>query len=283
MSNTVLIALLSLGCATGLSAQCRPPAGSHEARLLAFYSVPAVFTTDPGSVDLARGDIRLSMEGTYVPTASTSLQHTEFCYTGKAEHTGLTHFLGRPRIAAGLPGGVVVEASYLPPITIAGATPNLFSAAIFVTRRVHRDMLLTFRVHGTEGTVRGPITCPAVALQQNDPQAPCYGTRPSEDTFRPDMFGGELVGTMAPSDHERRIRFSAGVGANALRPRFRVGFSDLSGGTDHTRILVNSARVTSFIGATLRIGSRCDASTEAFASFGDAVTARAMFGCAAHL
>ena len=282
MSNTVLLISLSLGCAAGLSAQCRPPAGSHEARLLAFYSVPAVFTTDFATVDLPSGDVRVSVEGAYVPTASATLQHTEFCYTGKAEHTGLTHFFGRPRVAVGLPGGVLLEASYLPPITIDNATPNLVSAAAAITRRVYRDLLLTFRVHGTHGTVRGPITCPQEALQQSDAEAPCYGTRPSEDEFKPDMIGGEIVGTMIPSNSASRIRFSGGVGANALRPRFRVGFSDLSGGTDRTRILVNTARVTGFLGAAVRIGSRCNASTEAFASFSDAVTARAIFGCSVH-
>ncbi len=273
-----LFGALSSICATSAFAQCRPPRDSHEARLLAFYSVPIVFSADAAALSLPAGTVRLSGEGAFVPTPSASLQHTDYCYTGRAENTSLTRFFGRPRLAVGLPMGFGFEASYLPPVTVANATPNLGSAALWFTRAVNSSLLLTARAHGTVGTVKGPITCPRSALQQQDSQAPCYGTNPSVDEFRPDMAGAELVASMNPVNASR-VRFSAGLGVNRLYPRFKVGFSDLSGGTDHTQIAIDLTRVTALAGATFALSHRCDASAQAFTSFSDATTVRATIGC----
>ncbi len=276
--QAVLLAAVSCLGARQAFSQCRPPRGSNEARLLAFYSVPIVFSADPASLSLQPGAVRLSGEGAYVPTASAALQHTDYCYTGKAEHTGLTSFFGRPRLAVGLPGGFGLEVSYLPPITIAEATPNLGSAAIWFTDRISSALQLTGRVHGTIGTVKGPITCPRSALQQTDPATPCYGTSPSTDEFQPNMAGAELIASTNPAT-ATNFRFSAGLGVDELYPRFKVGFTDLLGGTDHTRIAVDLTRVTALAGATVLLGHRCDASAQVFTSFSDATTLRATIGC----
>ncbi len=258
--------------------QCRPPRDSHEAKLLAFYAVPIVFSADMSALSLPSGSVRLAGEGAYVPTASAALQQTEYCYTGKAENTGLTSFFGRPRLAIGLPHGFGFEVSYLPPITVASATPNLGSAALWFTRAMNPALLLTARLHGTIGVVKGPITCPSSALQQQDSQAPCYGTKASTDEFRPDMGGLELIASSNPASASR-VRLSAGVGVNQLYPRFRVGFSDLNGGTDHTRIVVNLTRITGLAGAAITLTHSCDASAQLFSSVSDATTIRATFGC----
>ena len=273
-----LLGALSVLCAPSTFAQCRPPTDSHEARLLAFYSVPIVFSADAAALSLPAGAVRLSGEGVLVPTPSADLQRTDYCYTGRAENTSLTRFFGRPRLAVGLPMGFGVEASYLPRVTVSNATPNIGSAALWFTRTVNSDLLLTARAHGTVGVVKGPITCPRSALQQQNPGAPCYGANPSIDEFRPDMAGAELIASMSPATASR-VKFSAGVGVNRLYPRFSVGFSDLTGGTDHTQITVNLTRVTALAGATISLSHRCDASAQAFTSFSDAATVRATLGC----
>ena len=179
----------------------------------------------------------------------------------------------------GLPFGLGFEASYLPPVTFAEATPSLASAALWFTRSLSDNLAVTVRAHATNGTVRGPITCPRSALQQQDPAAPCYGTSESHDEFRPNMFGGELIGAMSPGGSSSRLRLSAGLGVNALRPRFRVGFSDLLTGTDHTTVLVNVTRVTGLVAARVNLSTRCDVSAQGYASFGDAATVRGILGC----
>ena len=279
--HLAIVSAMGVLAAAPAGAQCRPPRNSHEARLLAFYSVPLVFTADPGAIGESPARLRISAEGAYVPTASATLQRTDYCYTGRAEHTGLTSFFGRPRIAIGLPANAGVELSYLPPVTVADATPSLLSAAAWITRRVTPALALTARAHFTTGTVRGPITCPSDALQQSDPNAPCYGTSPSRDEFRPRIYGGELIASFVPAGATSRIRVFGGLGANALAPRFRVGFSDLLGGTDHTSIAVNMARATALGGIVVRLTRRCDVSGEGYVSFTDSGTLRTMIGCAA--
>ena len=272
------MALVSI--ASVARAQCHPPANSHEARLLAFYSVPVAFTADPAAITEPPRSLRLAVEGALVPQPSADLQHTEYCYTGRAQNTQLTRFFGRPRLSLSLPGGVGVEVSYLPPVTVAHATPNLVSAAAWVARPIVNGNMLALRVHAMHGTVTGPITCPASALQQSDPNGACYGTSPSRDEFKPTIVGVELLGISRPLDAAGRVRASLGAGVNVLRPRFRVGFSDLLGGTDHTTIDVDLTRAVALAGLEVRAGSRCTATAQGYASFTDAATVRAIVGCA---
>jgi hypothetical protein len=275
-----LVSAAALALTTPIAqAQCHPPANSHEARLLAFYSVPVAFSADPAAITEPPRSLRLALEGALVPQPSADLQHTEYCYTGRAQNTSLTRVFGRPRLSVSLPGGAGLEVSYLPPITVANATPNLFAAAAWIARPLPYGTL-ALRVHAMHGTVRGPITCPASGLQQSDPNAPCYGTSPSRDEFRPTTIGVELLGISRPLDAAGRVRASLGAGVNLLRPRFRVGFSDLLGGTDHTTIDVNLTRAVALAGLDVRAGSRCTASAQGYASFTDAATVRAIVGCA---
>lgn len=274
-----ITALLFAAVPTLARAQCRPPNNSNEARLLAFYAVPIVFSVDPSALMITPGSVRVGVEGAVVPTAPASIQHTDFCYGGRVENTSLSHVFGRPRIAIGLPSGFGMELSYLPPVTIETATPNLGSAAVWVTRTVRGTVALTLRAHATTGVVRGPITCPMSALQQNDPTGSCYGNMPSRDEFRPDMMGTEVIVSSVSAGPTQRFRFTAALGENRLEPRFQVGFSGLNGITDHTKIVVNLNRLTALAAATTQLWHPCALSTEVYESFGDAGTVRAIMSC----
>ena len=93
----------------------------------------------------------------------------------------------------------------------------------------------------TVGHVSGPITCAQSSLQQTDPEAGCYGTRPSDDTFKPNMFG--LEGVYGATTRSGRFDLFVGSGFTWLRPRFEVGFTNLDGVTDNTQIEVDLTRV----------------------------------------
>ena len=56
MKSITLFALAGL-VATSVEAQCRPPANSHEARLLAFYEAPLVFSMAGAPTQLAAGEL----------------------------------------------------------------------------------------------------------------------------------------------------------------------------------------------------------------------------------
>ena len=281
LRSLTLITLHGVVCAVA-AAQCRPPKNSNEAKLLAFYGMPIVFSADPTSVaaPTSAPTLRLSMEGAYVPSPPASIQRADNCYTGHVENTSLAKFFGRPRLSVTFANGLGAEVSYLPPVKIADAKPDLFSAAAWLTRSVTGDIHMTGRVNMTRGSVHGPITCPKSGLQQTDAQAPCYGTNESDDEFRPDMYGGELIASFVPSSTTARFGVQAGVGVNLLRPRFAVDFSDLLGGRDRTRIEVNLTRVTGLLGATMRLTQRCQVATQGYTSFGDGATVRAYLGCA---
>jgi hypothetical protein len=59
MKSIALLALAGLA-ATSLEAQCRPPANSHEARLLAFYEAPLVFSMAGAPTHLVAGELRVA-------------------------------------------------------------------------------------------------------------------------------------------------------------------------------------------------------------------------------
>lgn len=274
MKSIALLALLGL-VTTSVSAQCRPPKNSHEARLLAFYEAPLVFSMSGAPTLLATGELRVAAEAGTVPSPSSVLQRPEFCYQPHAENTKLTPAFGRPRITLGLPAGFALEASYLPPITVGGATPHLASLALARPMDYmvgETEVTLAMRAHGTFGRVRGAITCPSSTLQTADAAAPCYGTRPSRDNFYPGMFGSE--GALGVRSRAGRVALYVGGGANWLRPRFRVGFTDATGYVDSTEVEAHLVRGSAFGGVTMRATDALQLSGQVYSVPEDVTTLR---------
>jgi hypothetical protein len=271
------IALLALAClaATSVEAQCRPPANSHEARLLAFYEAPLVFSMAGAPMPMVAGELRVAAEAGNVPSPSAALQRPEFCYQPHSENTKLTPVFGRPRIMLGLPAGFALEASYLPPVTVGGATPQLASVA--VARPMDyvvggREVTFALRAHGTFGRVRGAITCPRSALQTTDPVAACYGTQPSRDNFYPGMFGSE--GALGLRARDGRVALYAGGGVTWLRPRFGVGFTDATGYVDSTEVEARLVRASAFGGVSVRASTALQLSCQLYSVPEDVTTVR---------
>jgi hypothetical protein len=222
----------------GAGAQCKVSSDSNEGKLLAFYTAPIVFSMAGAPEVLPPGSFRIGGEGEYIPKPNQAIEQTGACFTQKSEHTSLSPVFGRPRITIGGPFGFAVEAAYLPPVTIARATPNLFSFAVSQAHHFafgpERGTTLMLRVHSTFGNVKGAITCPRSELQQTSPSSPCYGTTPSKDTFHPDMFGGDIAAGIAPGNGP--FSFYGGLGANRIDPHFQVGFTSTNAGVDTTRV-----------------------------------------------
>jgi hypothetical protein len=283
MYRGLLVGLMLLAVQRGLNAQCRVDGDSNEGKLLAFYTAPIVFSMATAPEEPAAASIRLGAEGEYIPKPDPSIEQTGACFTQKSEHTSLSPVFGRPRITVGGPFGFALEAAYLPPVTIARATPNLFSFAIAHAHRysigpVPGGTTLMLRVHGTFGNVKGAITCPRSQLQQTSPSSPCYGTSPSKDTFHPDMFGGEVAAGITPG--VRGLSFYAGAGANRIDPRFRVGFTDLNGTVDQTEVELREAlvRATVFGGVTAVVRRILDIGLQVYSVPSDATLFRLMGG-----
>jgi hypothetical protein len=176
----------------------------------------------------------------------------------------------------GLPAGFIFEGSYVPPIQLYDAKPNLGSFALSRAQRLPSAwggaLTLLLRAHGTVGQVQGPITCPTKGLQTDDTAAPCFGTSPSNDTFHPYMVGGE--GTLSLTTRDQRWAFWAGGGVNWLKPRFQTGFTDGNGFTDSTRVLVDLTRAVVFGGVTAHVTHAFELSAQVYSQPADVTTVR---------
>ncbi|HEY7879060.1 MAG TPA: hypothetical protein VIC55_12580 [Gemmatimonadaceae bacterium] len=267
-------------------AQCRPPANSNDAKLLAFYSAPIAFSMDAAPQVMAPGAVRIEGELEPMPIPSAALQQTgPPCFVSKNENTRLAPIFARPRITVGLPAGFIVEASYVPPIRFYDADPQLGSFALSRAQRLPAvpwggSVTLLVRAHGTVGQVRGPITCPTKALQTDDPGAPCFGTVPSRDTFHPYMVGGE--GALSLTTRNGRVSVYAGAGITWLRPRFQVGFVNGDAVTDSTRVEVNLTRGTVFGGVTAKVTRAFELSAQVYSQLSDVTTIRVSAGYVLH-
>ena len=253
MKHAVAAALTLGALARTAGAQCRPPASSHEARLLAFYEAPPQFSMGEAPERLAKGEIRVGGEIVPVPSPDPVLTHPEFCYQNSANNTKLSPVFARPRVTVGLPFGFGLEASYVPPVSVSSARITIGSVALSRTQELRAGgmhSLLELRAHATTGRVRGAITCSRDALQLDRVDAPCYGTEPSTDSFDPSSFGGEA----AIGGRIARVGFYAGAGINWLRPHFQAGFTDGTGYVDRTTVDVSLVRGVAFGGATLHLG-----------------------------
>ena len=255
--SLVVLAALAGVVAPATHAQCLPGPERNEAKLLAFYSTPIAFSALEAPRRESAWHVEISAEVSPVPTADPSIEHASECYTASAkQHSRLTSVFARPRLLVSLPLGLAAEASYIPPVQVGDAHPHLASFALSETAPLRgfgpfRSAAVMLRAQGTIGHVTGPVTCATGSLQQSDPEGPCYGDQPSDDRFEPTMYG--LEGVVGAQSRGGRFEFFAGSGVSWLRPRFVVGFTDLNGITDHTRIEVNLQRCPVLRGATLTL------------------------------
>jgi hypothetical protein len=274
ISKTVFVCA-ALGTALApvtAAAQCRPPTSSHEARLLAFYEVPAVFALGSAPERLPAGAIKVGAEAEPVPSPNAALTHPQYCYQYTTNNTKLASLFGRPRLTIGLPGAMTFEASYLPPVTVMNARATVASAALSRFQSLSFiDPRLTFalRAHATVGRITGPITCSKSSLQTTDASAPCYGSTPSRDHFDPNSLG--IEGAMGTTG---RIAIYAGGGANWVRPHFQAGFTDAVGNVDHTTVDIAVVRGVAFAGASFQLRDALTLSGQVYAVPADVTTTR---------
>jgi hypothetical protein len=283
MRRALVVAVSLVALQHQAGAQCKVSESSNEGRLLAFYTAPIIFSMATAPEVMRPASMRIGAEGEYIPKPSPAIEQTGFCFTKKSENTSLSPVFGRPRVTVGGPFGFAFEAAYLPPVTIASATPNLFSFGVsqahhFDVGPVSTGTTLMLRIHGTFGNVKGPITCPRSQLQQTSSSSPCFGTNPSKDTFHPNMFGGEVAAGFAPGS--RGISFYAGAGATRIDPHFQVGFTDANGNVDRTQVELRSpvVRATVFGGITAAVRQIFDVGAQIYSVPADATLFRIMGG-----
>jgi hypothetical protein len=266
-----MAAAAQLPCPNG-----EPPKNSNVAKMLAWFAGPLAFSQGAPVARLPLGAIELGGDLTWVPTPPASITHTDACYSSKTEHPGISPLLPRPRLTVGLGSGFSVEAMYLPPVTVADATPNMGSLAVAWASPAVRALggaRFTARAHSTFGQVRGPITCPRSVIQQTHPEDTCYANTPSKDTYQPNINGAEagVMSSGAP------VKFYVGAGYSWLMPRFQVGYLSINGAFDSTRVHVDLARVTGFAGVGYAVTRTLELTAQLYSVPVDATSGRVGF------
>jgi hypothetical protein len=272
MVRPVLVGLLLVLPST-LPAQgdCYPEDDSNEARTFAIFAVPLAFGPAEAPAPVRRWGIRFALETSYLPNVDNETATPTVCRPGKGpENTDFATVLPRPRVTVGLPAGLTVEASWVPPIEVNGATPNLFGFALGRTFALGQTMELGVRLHATAGRIEAPITCDEDALQ--DPVSECFNGTLSDDRYRPNALGADITGGWSLGGG--RVRPFVGTGINLLRPRFQVHFVNSLGQLDDRKVEVDLERIVMFAGMSWYPVSRLGVSGQIYSAPADAVTGR---------
>lgn len=274
MRGLVVLAGLSAAFAARLAGQtvCTPPDNSNEAKVFANFAVPLAFAPLAPPGEARPGAVRFVIEGSYLPTLDAATRTPTICRPGKGpESTDLLFAVPRPRVAVGLPGGFLLEASWIPPVRVNGVKANVGGVALGRGFGIGKGgMTAGIRLHATFGLVQAPITCDQAALA--DPASECYQGTLSNDRYHPTTFGAE--GSLGWALAGGRVRPYLGGGVNLLRPRFQVGFTNSAGSTDSTRVEVNLTRGVVFGGLAWEAGRGFGITGEIYAAPADAVTGR---------
>lgn len=269
-------ALGAMFMAAPLAAQgdCFPRSNSREADLFAHFSTSLVYSNAGAPALHAPGAVVLGIEGTLLPDASDRIATPTTCRPGKGpENVNILPGFIRPRLGYSLGDGNMLEVSWVPPIELDGVKANLFSFSFSRTVPLNPNgsSLLTGRLHGTVGSVKGPFVCGEEDIE--DTASECFDSEISEDRFSPNIFGVELA--VGWNWAGGRLHPYVGGGYNILHPRFQVDHRDAAGELDDRKVEVNLSRWVIMGGLTFLATPRFSLSGEAYSSPADNVTARA--------
>ncbi len=273
MRTPIAAGLLVTLVATEVAAQadCFPSKSSNEARTLGIFSVPLAFSP-AGAPRAGSSRVQLGLELSYLPSVDSAIARPTVCRPGKeAENTDLLFAAPRPRITVMLGGGLALEGSWIPPVRLNQVRANLIGVALsYDTKLGSRGTSLTLRAHGTFGEINAPITCPDESLQNATSE--CFGGTRSDDSYRPNIVGGEAIAHWSVA--QGQLRPYLGAGFNRLMPRFQVNFRNSQNQIDNRRVEVDLDRLALFGGFSWITSSPWILSAEFYSAPTDAVTGR---------
>lgn len=250
-------------------------ASEPEGRLLAYYSATMVYS--PLGASGARRRWSVGVEGTWLPPLSESRRRPGI---DKPETTNLSPILPRPRLTLATPLALL-EASWVPPVTVADARANLLAVAISRSLITWRGATFSPRLSFVRGRVQGAITCNAGTAVKGGADiatyyaAVCHG-RDSDDWFEPRIASGELVAIRPLSRAGAQVVFSGG--ARVDRSRFDIGVIRADGvrDPDHPVLRLRDTRPHMSAGITWPLAGRVTGAAEWFYAPGSVTTVRAL-------
>ena len=267
-------------------------AGASEAKLMLYYSSNVAFSAlgVPLGVDRASATavatgrsssrIEAAVEFSYLPPLSSDQRTTG---SDKPESTNLAPVFARPRLGVRLPGGIGVEASWIPPVRVFDVKANLFAGAISRSFVLPSRVRVVPRASFLTGRVEGPITCNRDTAADGDAALAtyfslvCYGND-SRDFFEPRHMSGEVL--IAGTSSSGRWQPYLSAGARSEHTRFDVGVirRDGSRDPDEPVLEVKATRAYGTLGASWFGLKRTRLAAELYYAPGSTVTARALAG-----
>ena len=291
-----LAAALGLVAATTpLSAQAREieryGSGAPEGKLMLYYSSTVAFSplgvpygTGRASRTSATGrdmpKLEAAVEVSYLPALSLEQRTTG---SDKPEATNLAPLFPRPRLGIGLPGGVGLELSWIPPVRVFDVKANLFGGALSRSFTLTNSVRIIPRAAVLVGRVEGPITCNRETAADGDAALAtyfslvCYGND-SRDYFEPRHLSGEVMFARASASGRWQPYVSAG--ALAERTRFDVGVIRRDGVRDHDQPIleVKTTRAYGTLGTSWFGVPRTRLAGELYYAPGSVLTGRVLAG-----
>ena len=153
-----------------------------ESWAMKYYGSVGLLTALGGPEELAPGEVRVGLEGSWLPTLSEEERRVGF-FGDKVEDLNRSSVFGRGRLVVGLPASFVLTAGYTPPVEIDGVEPHLLSLGLGRTLARRGRWALGATLTGGVGSFEGDITCSRDAVAAgDDPERNPFGCRePSSD------------------------------------------------------------------------------------------------------
>jgi len=251
---------------------CEPPPSSNEASIFAIRSLGLAFGRGTTIAFEGTGAVRVGAEIALLPKIGDVTATPTSCRPDKGpENVNSLPVFARPRIAVTLPGRLVLEASWLPPVELRGMKGNLAGVSLARASVVRPGLTIVARAHAVRGVITGPFTCSEDDVR--DSESECFGGAASEDRYRPNITGADLS---ADWSRTSGLTLSAGTGYSRLEPRFRVHFRNAAGVLDSTLVRTDLNRIVLFVAASRTFATRWRGGAELYATPDDGATVRAV-------
>lgn len=236
-----------------------------ESWAMKYFSSVTLMTSLGTPRPLHFGSVRVAGELEWIPKVSDQQRIVGFDGS-KSEDMNKLPAIGRLRISVGLGWKLSLTLSYLPPISIAGVEPNLFSLSLGRPFQIGNSFVLGVATYGQVGSVEGSFTCSDAEVRAGaDAQRnPFNCLEASHDHVDLNYFGVELSASY-------RIRQAHGLepyasaAVNYMNLGFRVGarYDDV---VDSTHLTTEGATFSMTGGLLFPITRRLDIGSELFYS-----------------
>lgn len=228
-----------------------------EAWAMHYVSAASFLTAFGATPELASGAWDVAGDLGHVPRLSTEQQRVGFGGE-KAEDLNKSPVFGRLRARLGLPGGLVAELGWTPPVTIDGTrTHDLFALALGRRLLSRERWSLSARLFGQHGSATGDITCPREVVGPFDPQDNPFGcVAPSKDRIALNHYGLDATfggtGVWRPHATLGLVRNEPSVQVDALVFRVR----------DRSHLVARGVLPYLALGFARPLGTRWEAAAE---------------------